>query len=47
MNSEDLQLEAKVVAAPEPSTWAMMLAGFAGFGYFANRALRRTGSAAV
>jgi hypothetical protein len=25
------------VAAPEPSTWAMMLAGFAGLGWLARR----------
>jgi hypothetical protein len=34
-------------AVPEPSTWAMMLAGFAGLGYAAIRrkGARRSGSA--
>src|SRR6202042_3587476 len=29
MNSEDLALSVTVTQVPEPSTWAMMLAGFA------------------
>jgi len=31
-----------VTAVPEPSTWAMMLAGFAGLGFAGYRATRRT-----
>jgi hypothetical protein len=31
---------------PEPSTWAMMLVGFAGLGYAGWRAQRRTAAAA-
>jgi hypothetical protein len=34
-------------AIPEPSTWVLMLAGFAGLGYFGYKASRRTGSAAA
>ena len=34
-------------AAPEPSTWAMLLAGFAGLGFAAARRGRRAGVAAV
>jgi hypothetical protein len=30
------------VAAPEPSTWAMMLAGFAGLGWLALRRRKLT-----
>jgi hypothetical protein len=32
----------RVVATPEPSTWAMMLLGFAGLGYAGFRARKRT-----
>ena len=32
---------------PEPSTWAMMLLGFAGLGFSGYRASRRTGMAAA
>ncbi len=34
-------------AVPEPSTWAMMLIGFAGFGFFSYRSGRRAASPAV
>jgi PEP-CTERM motif len=34
-------------SAPEPSTWAMMLLGFAGLGFVGYRASRRTGMAAA
>jgi hypothetical protein len=33
--------------APEPATWAMMLAGFAGLGFVGYRTKRRTATAAV
>jgi hypothetical protein len=33
-------------AVPEPSTWAMMLLGFAGLGFFGRRAARRCATAA-
>jgi hypothetical protein len=33
-------------AAPEPSTWAMMLAGFAGLVYAGYRSTRKSASAA-
>jgi PEP-CTERM motif-containing protein len=36
---------ANVGAVPEPSTWAMMVLGFAGIGYMAMRKRRREGSA--
>jgi hypothetical protein len=32
-------------AVPEPSTWAMMLAGFAGLGWLARTRGRKTSSA--
>jgi PEP-CTERM motif len=47
MSPEDLALSVTVTSAPEPSTWALMLAGFAGLGYFGYKASRRTGSAAT
>jgi hypothetical protein len=31
-----------LTAVPEPSTWAMMVAGFAGLGFVGWRARRRT-----
>jgi hypothetical protein len=34
-------------SVPEPSTWAMMLLGFAGLGFAGYRASRRTGMAAA
>jgi hypothetical protein len=36
-----------LVAVPEPSTWAMMLAGFAGLGYAGYRTSRRTAGGRV
>jgi phospholipase/lecithinase/hemolysin len=36
---------AYALVAPEPSTWAMMLIGFAGLGYFGLRSRRATGIA--
>jgi membrane-associated phospholipid phosphatase len=48
MNPEDLTLGVTLTPVPEPSTWAMMLAGFAGLGYFGYRtSSRRTRSAAA
>jgi len=38
---------ALTVGTPEPSTWAMMLIGFAGLGFAGYRASRRTGMAAA
>jgi hypothetical protein len=35
-----------IASAPEPSTWAMMLAGFAGIGFLSYRASRKTAAAA-
>ena len=44
--ASDQALEMEVLAAtPEPSTWAMMLIGFAGLGFAGYRSTRR--SAAV
>lgn len=34
---DDLQLTSQVTAVPEPSTWAMLIAGFAGIGLMAYR----------
>ena len=34
LNPEDPMLSVTVTQVPEPSTWAMMLAGFAGLGFF-------------
>jgi hypothetical protein len=34
---DDLQLSGTVSAVPEPSTWAMMLLGFAGIGFMTYR----------
>lgn len=45
LDPEDLQVEVKVTQVPEPSTWAMMLAGFAGVGLLTLKASRRTTSA--
>jgi hypothetical protein len=47
MNPEDLVLSVTTTPAPEPSTWAMMLAGFAGLGALAYRASRKTAAAAA
>ena len=42
-----LHIELGVVAAPEPSTWAMMLIGFAGLGYAGCRASRKNAAPAA
>jgi PEP-CTERM motif len=34
-------------AVPEPSTWAMMLIGFAGLGYSSRRASRKSAAVAA
>jgi hypothetical protein len=36
-----------VSAVPEPSTWAMMVVGFAGLGFAARRRMKKNGSAAL
>jgi hypothetical protein len=46
MHPEDLVLSVTVPQVPEPSTWAMMLAGFAGLGFLSHRASRKTTAAA-
>jgi PEP-CTERM motif len=38
---EPVSLNTLVVGVPEPSTWAMMLLGFVGLGFLANRRKRR------
>ena len=38
--------EHSILSVPEPSTWAMMLVGFAGLGYAGYRASRKTVAAA-
>jgi hypothetical protein len=43
---EDLVLSVSTTPVPEPSTWAMMLAGFAGIGFLSFRASRKAGAAA-
>src|ERR1700733_6998031 len=47
LNPEDLVLSVSTTPVPEPSTWAMMPAGFAGLGYFVYKASRRTRLAAA
>jgi subtilase-type serine protease len=47
LNPEDLALSVTVTQVPEPSTWAMMLAGFAGLGFLTYRASRKTTAAAA
>ena len=47
LSPEDLALGVTVTPVPEPSTWVMMLAGFAGLGYLGYKASRRTGLAAA
>jgi PEP-CTERM motif len=42
-----VSLVSSVTIVPEPSTWAMMLLGFAGLGYAGYRASRRTAAAAA
>jgi hypothetical protein len=46
MNPEDLVLSVTVPQVPEPSTWAMMLTGFAGLGFLSYRASRKAAAAA-
>ena len=43
---EDLRLSGSTTPVPEPSTWAMMLAGFTGLGFVACRSSRKTQAAA-
>jgi hypothetical protein len=45
MTPADLRLGVSVTPVPEPSTWAMMLAGFAGIAFVAYRASRKAASA--
>ncbi len=45
MNPEDLVLSVSTTPVPEASTWAMMLAGFAGIGFLGYRASRKTAAA--
>ena len=47
LSPDDLGLGVTVTPVPEPSTWVMMLAGFAGLGYFGYKASRGTGLAAA
>jgi subtilase-type serine protease len=42
MNAQDLVVSVTTTPVPEPSTWAMMLAGFAGLGALAYRASRKS-----
>jgi subtilase-type serine protease len=44
-NPEDLVVSVTTTLVPEPSTWAMMLAGFAGLGFLTYRASRKTAAA--
>jgi hypothetical protein len=46
MNPEDLVLSVSTTPVPEASTWAMMMAGFAGLGFLTYRASRKAGAAA-
>src|SRR6202167_5744391 len=46
LNPQDLVLSVTTTPVPEPSTWAMMLAGFAGIGFLSYRASRKTAAAA-
>ena len=39
--------ESVTVAVPEPSTWAMMLVGFAGLGFVSYRRIRKTATSAA
>jgi hypothetical protein len=47
LNPQDLALRVTTTPVPEPSTWAMMLAGFAGLGLLSYRASRNTTAAAA
>jgi hypothetical protein len=42
---KNLALSVSTTPVPEPSTWAMMLAGFAGLGFVAYRSSRKTQAA--
>ena len=46
-NGEMNGLFGSLTAVPEPSTWAMMLAGFVGLGFVGYRRARRTGATAA
>jgi hypothetical protein len=41
MLSSELRIDAAVAAVPEPSTWAMLMLGFAGLGFASYRASRK------
>jgi hypothetical protein len=45
LNPEDLVVSVTTTPVPEASTWAMMLAGFAGIGFLGYRASRKTAAA--
>ena len=47
MSPVDLVLGVTVTPVPEPSTWMLMLAGFAGLGYFGYKASRAAGHEAA
>jgi hypothetical protein len=47
LHPEDLALSVTTTPMQEPSTWAMLLAGFAGLGYFSYRTSRRREAAAA
>jgi PEP-CTERM motif len=47
MNSEDLALSVTVTQVPEPSTWEMMVVGFAGLGFLSYRASQKRAAAAA
>jgi uncharacterized protein (TIGR03118 family) len=47
LNAENDGLFGSLTAVPEPSTWAMMLAGFAGLAFAASRHSRQNGAAVV
>jgi hypothetical protein len=46
LDPEDLVLSVTTTPVPEASTWAMILAGFAGLGFVGYRASRKTRAAA-
>ncbi len=46
-NGESNGLFGSLTAVPEPSTWAMMLAGFAGLGFAGYRRARKTDATAA
>jgi hypothetical protein len=47
IGDEGWGIEGVTVTTPEPSTWTMMLTGFAGLGWASYRAARRTAAAAA